>query len=762
MKKYLFTFLLALSCLMGNAQWSDDPAENNRITPLGTEIYDFDLKTSSDGTSFINFNRPVDGNVATFLQIVDINGNKMFSDDGMMISNERTLSWTQTNQLMFVDDDGNAIISVPDCRHSAGEDLSYTLYKVSPTGEMLWGADGIDLCDGIAYELLASMKIIQLEEGNYVCAWSVYQGNDAYIQLQKISKEGTLLWGNTVKIYEPSVTNEYPYLANAGDNQLIVAYSKSTGSFGNRNLMARKIDADGSNVWTNDLSIYSGWFGYVPLWVNMRVIPDQMGGAFVGWYDTRDNPNKESTYVAHVKSDGTFGFNGVTGGVKIGNSATLRGFFPEMYCDKDAGFLYVAWRETNDTQSWQQLTAQKLTISSGALMWGTNGKIISPYTYNHSIAFYTIQGGGDDNVAVFFTSNTWDPQYYWGWDINKITLINSDGEYVWNDEIIQFSNPVSMKGNLLSTSLQFNAYWLTIWGDERVVTGDPAGAKKLYMQRINLDGTLGDNGAVCFPPKNVVVESVTYNSAVVSWEGEAADYEVSYCIVGEEWISETVMGAHTYTLENLTPLTDYQIRVRSICSGDNVSVWSEIIEFTTLDNPLLPCECPVDLKVTEITTTSAKLSWKEGNDQNLTWDLRYREASVSSWNDIEALEVTTYLLEELTPNTAYLWTVRAGCSDERTSEWAEENNFTTDHVGIDNVRKEQMTVYSSGKMLNVINTENRYIENIQLFDINGRLLCNYIVKTTDNVLIPTTINEMIVIVKIIGKNGEENHKILMR
>jgi hypothetical protein len=764
MKNLLFTVLLALSCLVANAQWSDNPAENNRITPLGTEIYDCNIGTSNDGASFITFNRPMGGNVATFLQIVDVNGNKLFSDDGMMVSNKKTISWTQVNELMFVDDDGNVIISVSDCRNSAGEDLSYTLYKVSPTGEMLWGENGIDLCGGIAYELLACMRIIQLEDGNYVCAWSVYQGEDSYIQLQKISKTGTLLWNN-IRIYEPSVINEYPYLANAGDNQVIVAYSRNAGSFGNRNIRARKIASDGSNVWANDLSIYSGWFGYVPLWVNMRVIPDQTGGAFVGWYDTRNNPNREDTYIAHVKANGTLGFNGVVGGVRIENS-NLRSFFPEMYCDKEAGFLYVTWRDTNDTQSWQQLSAQKLEISSGTLLWGANGKIISPYTYNHSIAFYTIQGGGEDNVAVFFTANTYDPVYYYGWDINKITLLNSAGEYVWDDEIIAFSNPVSMKGNLLSTPLQFNAYWLTVWNDDRVVAGDPAGEKKLYMQRINLDGTLGDNGAVCFPPKNVVVEVDihNYSTVVVSWEGEADNYEVSYCIVGEEWISEIVMGAHTYTVENLLPSTDYQVRVRSICSGDNVSDWSEIVPFTTFQ-PDPPCNAPVNLKATEITATSAKLSWKEGNDQNDAWELRYREASSSSWEgDEEPIQVKTYLLEGLTPNTAYIWTVRAFCSNTHVgfSPWAEENGFTTDQVGIDDVKKGTMTVYASGKMISVINSENRYIEKVQLFDITGRLLGNYTVKSTENVLIPTTINEMMVIVKIIGENREENHKVLVR
>ena len=762
MKKTLFTFLSALNFLVINAQWSDNPLENNRITALGTEIYDFAFGTSSNGTTSITYNHPLGGNVATFFQTVDIEGYKQFPDQGMMISHEQTLSWTQTNELMFLDDDGNTVIAVSDCRNSTGEALSYTLYKVSQTGEMLWGENGIDLCGGIVFDLVACMRIIQLEDGHYVCAWSVYQGEDSYIQLQKISKTGTLLWGDAVRIFESGVANDNPYLVNAGNNQIIVAYSRVTGMFTTKNLRARKIASDGSNVWAADASIFTGFFGYVPLWVNMRTIPDEVGGIFVGWYDLR-NPNKESTYVAHVKADGTLGFNGAQGGVQLGNS-TLRSFFPEMYCDKEAGFLYVAWRETSETQSWQQMTAQKLNIANGQLMWATNGVVISPLTQNHSLSFYSVQGATEGNVAVFFTSATYHPEYFYGWEINNVTLINGNGGYVWDDEIIQFSNPVSLKGNMLSSPLLFNSYWLAIWGDERVVVGDPGGNSKLYMQRINVDGTLGDNGnVICFPPKNVVVDPVTHNSAVVSWEGEPDHYEVAWRINDEEWIYEEVEGVHTYTFENLTPLTNYQVRVRSVCEDDQTSAWSEIKSFTTPDISVPdPCESPVNLNVTEITSVSAKLSWEEGNDQNLTWELRYREASSSSWNEVKPLEVKTYLLEDLTPNTAYLWMVRAVCSDDSLSGWAGEKEFTTEPLGIDDMRKDQMTVYASEKMLSVINPENIYIETIQMFDIYGRLLGNYTVKTTDNVLIPISLNNMIVIVKIIRENGVENHKVLTR
>jgi len=670
MKKILFTVLIAAISTIAFAQWSDNPAENNRITPLGTEIYDYDIKKSNNGTAFIAFNRPVDGNTATFFQIVDVNGNMLFPEEGVLISNKPTLSYTMAGELLFVDDDDNAIIVVTDCRNSTASDISYTLYKVSPTGEMLWGNEGVDLCNGMAYGFVADIKIVQLEDGTYVCAWMVETSN-LYIQLQRISKTGELLWNEEeMRLFETSAFYEHPYLVSTGNNEVLVVYARGTNMF-NKVIKARKIGSNGASVWAQDMNVYSnGGFGFTPLWLIIRVIPDQMGGAFVGWFDDRDMTWTESTYIAHIKADGTHGLPAGELGLKIGHSS-LRSFYPEMYFNNEEGALYVTWRETNDTQSWQQMKAQKIKVPSGELMWGENGKDIYPLTQNHAAAFYSIQGGENDNVAIFFATNTWHPEYLWLWDINNVTLLNSQGEFVWEEEIIEFSNPVGFKANIVSTPLIFNNYWLTIWGDERKIEGDPAGNKKIYLQRINIDGTLGGSAFTCYAPKN--------------------------------------------------------------------------------------------LNVTDITAISAKLSWDEGSEENLTWELRYSEAGEISWVYEDALEEKTFYLEGLIPYTVYIWTVRAHCADEQTSEWATQNSFTTETWNVSEINKKAMKVFASGKMLNIINPENRYVEKIQLFDITGKLLYDYVVNSTGNLLLPTTfLSEMVLFVNIIGRNEFESHKIVFQ
>ena len=564
-KVFLLAALLAVGGSVMTAQWSNDPMENNRITPIGVDIYDFDLGVSNNGNVFVTFTRPVGGNIRTLLQIVDTDGNMLFPEEGMTVSSETTLSWTLVGEMMFVDRDGNAIIAVTDCRNSAGDDVSYSLYKVSSTGEMLWGDKGIDLSSGESFYLVHNMQMVQIEDGSYVIAWAISDYSErTYIQLQRISQSGELLWDDEeVRLYNSSFNYEYPYLVNAGFNQVILVYVRGVG----RHLAARKIDFDGTNVWSEDVYIYRGGFTIPPLWVIINVIPDQMGGAFVGWYDDRDWTNKESTFVSHVTSNGTLGFASGEEGEKVGYSEELRGFSPEMYFDKDANFLYVFWRETSQGQSYQQITGQKLRIPSGELMWGPDGLEILPLTQGLSISAYSVKRTGNGDMALFFTANTWDEENGYAKDVNNVMLLNQNGGYVWKDQKIEFATTVSMKSRLISTPLIDDIYWVTGWKDSRTLTGETSARDKIYLQRVNIDGTLG--------------------------------------------------------------------------------------EF-------------VSIKRTDIET---------------------------------------------------------------------------------------IAIYSSEKMISIVNPENIYIESVQLFDINGRMLLDYVVKRDGDVQIPADINEHIAIVKVIGKNA---------
>ena len=76
------------------------------------------------------------------------------------------------------------------------------------------------------------------------------------------------------------------------------------------------------------------------------------------------------------------------------------------------------------------------------------------------------------------------------------------------------------------------------------------------------------------------------------------------------------------TLDDLTPETEYYLKVQAACGEEGESVWLNGI-FTTLSN----CEVPTDLNVTNLMPTSATLNWEGIQDNYEVW---YRPAAIGA------------------------------------------------------------------------------------------------------------------------------------
>lgn len=489
MKRFLLslaTVSLCASALM--AQWNSDPYVNNQITPAGQKLYSWDFKVNRDEMTFLHFNAPTGNNTNTYLQIIDRDGSNQIEGRGLEISTERTRSYTMVNKILSVDTDGNALLAVSDCRNAASEsnDLSYTVYKVSPTGEMLWGVDGLDLEKGRANSFEACFNMVQRADGNYVFAWMKDNGDLHCIQIECISKEGEFLWDESIILKDNTTSYSYPYLVDAGNSQVILVYAKGS----NLDIMARKLDFDGSQVWEEDTRIYRGGFPNVPLHTILEVTPDPNGGVFVGWYDDRFFTNYESAYVSYVKSDGKLAFSAGIEGQPVGISDNIRKFGPKMTYDPTQNCLYAVWRETSSGQSWQGLKMQKIAMT-GELLWDSEGLFLFPMQEEVAVGYYSVQPATDGDITAFFMTMA---------GYNEVTgyaaRINGDGDFVWPEETIMFTAPMSAKGSLTSSELIHNSHWLTMWSDERGLPGENESCGKIFAQRINTDGSLGISAAI--------------------------------------------------------------------------------------------------------------------------------------------------------------------------------------------------------------------------------------------------------------------------
>lgn len=147
-----------------------------------------------------------------------------------------------------------------------------------------------------------------------------------------------------------------------------------------------------------------------------------------------------------------------------------------------------------------------------------------------------------------------------------------------------------------------------------------------------------------------------------------------------------------------------------------VDAWDEIQN----QGQDIPCDPPTDFKVSNVTATSATLSWKPGAVGQITYNLIVVKMGGSpSWYFNEDISVTSFTLTDLEPNTKYEAELGAYCS-HGTSDWAAPGwiYFTTQSAqGIDQITNDQSSITNkvlrdgqviilrNGKTFNVLGTE---------------------------------------------------------
>ena len=140
----------------------------------------------------------------------------------------------------------------------------------------------------------------------------------------------------------------------------------------------------------------------------------------------------------------------------------------------------------------------------------------------------------------------------------------------------------------------------------------------------------------------------------------------------------------TLSLTGLTSATHYTAEVRSYCTQEKYS--SKTVEFTTVG-----CYSPTNVKVTDITSTSAKVSWTQGNPtlSGLLFWYKIEELSEEgNADEFVGYEQTTVTFDYLKPATQYSVSIYEQCGEREQAGRDNEYygtpitiNFTTSSRG---------------------------------------------------------------------------------
>ena len=177
-------------------------------------------------------------------------------------------------------------------------------------------------------------------------------------------------------------------------------------------------------------------------------------------------------------------------------------------------------------------------------------------------------------------------------------------------------------------------------------------------------------------PSNVTVSNITATTVDVNWTAGIDDSAWEVVVVPSNAAPETGIPEqttdHPYTVSNLQDNTQYKVYVRTDCGGGDHSYWSTGTSFTT--HPF--CSSPLSVTISQITATSALVSWQPATYGATSYTVEYSLTSEENWT-MELVDGTQYMISNLEPDSTYNVMVYSNC-DLGTADTVHEN-FTTKH-----------------------------------------------------------------------------------
>ena len=226
-------------------------------------------------------------------------------------------------------------------------------------------------------------------------------------------------------------------------------------------------------------------------------------------------------------------------------------------------------------------TTNAYTVNSSSKVWACRDIYFEPY-YSQFLISFDFKGLGEN-----YNNHAYDfAKLFIGPAVSPSTSYNSSYTPEGSTQI--------------GTYLYQQNDWTTIQDTLNLVS--ETGLYRIYFLWEN-DGSYGDNPPAaidnfsiipfgCGKPVNLLTSDLSANSATLSWDGTTSDFEVAYRLTSESNYTTVLTSDHSVTLGNLMSDSEYEWKVKTICSDSSESEWSAPQIFSTYQNVAhLPYSC---------------------------------------------------------------------------------------------------------------------------------------------------------------------------
>jgi len=478
MRDFIALALLLTLPAAALAAWSSDPQVNFAIADRAGEQTVPKIAARADGGCYIAWYDQASGNYDVYLQRLDAAGNEAWPHNGILVSSHPQDSWL-TDWDLIADSAGNAVLVFPDIR--AGGDWDLYAYRVSPAGDLLWGADGVTINNDADFD--PTPRLTETADGDFVVVWGKTPvAGDGKIMMQRLAPNGALRFplGGLAVAGAAGEDPGFPAPVPSGADGVIVCWVRDMGSYMSpRHLHAERFDAAGASTWGAPVVVYNETS--LPIAYPPEILPDGAGGAVLLWH--RYHGGLYNSVVQRLDASGNelWPHQGLV-------VSTLGGMYhiaPTFAFDETSGDTYVFWDERNTSQSQWGIAGQRFS-AAGARLWGNAGRVFLPTgpLYLWALRALPLPGG-----ALLFWID--EPGGY-GNDRVRGFRCDAAGSWLWGAAPIGVSTLLSGKGRLPVAQAP-DGTALLVWEDDR------AGAIDLYGQNVRTDGTLGGDPTAAAP-----------------------------------------------------------------------------------------------------------------------------------------------------------------------------------------------------------------------------------------------------------------------
>ena len=336
------------------------------------------------------------------------------------------------------------------------------------------------------------------------------------------------------------------------------------------------------------------------------------------------------------------------------------------------------------------------------------------------------EGGWSDTVQ--FTTATCP-------DVTGLTTSNVTTNSVtlnWNNNpmaqgwTVEYGYTGFTQGQGTSVECSTNSYVVTGLTDEstydfyvKAVCGDNWTSENWA----SATATTQSGGVPCDAPMGVST-TVAENSVTVNWTAGTGNisFEIEYGPHGFTHNNGTIASATSSpaVINNLDYETQYDLYVRAVCDQNTYSPWSSMTTFTTGERPNEDCDPVQNLIVSDITSTSAHVTWEPGATGD-SWQVVLTDHTGATVSDNVTSETHTEL-SNLTICENYTVKVRTVCDNETYSAYVTANFRTEGCEGIVDVDGISCRIFpnpaTSSTTISVSGVNGKV--RIAVVDMNGR------------------------------------------